>query len=191
MNYQQNHFLTMHKYYLIYFLVSLCLSTGAFAQDADITRINSNYLRVKETQAQEKHYVCEFRYQPGTLKFPNVIEYQRQENFYYLIKENNQLQLEMAVLQIDSGKIHYDIELVYDTEGNLIFCQESQNNPTFRYNHIRIYFKEDKLLRLMEGNAIITSSLVFHQEKIEFVQKTAKSLYKKFMDYAKSLRMKP
>ncbi len=191
MSHQQNIYQLMYFYCIIQLLVLIWFSGSALAQDSEINLVISNYLRVKEDQSQEKLFICDFRYQPGSLKFPNVVEYKRQERFYYTFIEGSKLALEMAVLQIDSGKIHYDIELVYDTKGNLIFCQESQNNPTFKYNQIRIYFKEEELLRFMEGNAIITSSLVFHQEKIEFIQKTAKTLHKKFMDYAKSLRMKP
>ncbi len=191
MNYQPNSYSRRYKTYSMYVFAFLYCISSAFAQDAAISRIDANYLSVKEAQAQEKLFICDFRYQPGVLKFPNVVEYKRQEKFYYTFDDNSQPLLAMVVLQIDSGKIHYDIELVFNSEGSLVFCRENQNNPVFQYNQISIYFKEEELLRFMEGNAIVTSSLVFHKEKIEFIQKKAKILYKKFLDYSQSLPIKP
>ncbi len=161
------------------------------AQESEVDLVLNEYIRTKEAQQKKELSMSEFRYEPGALKFPSFVGYQRKEQYLYYFGESPIPSLELVVLAIDSGKIHYDIELLYNFKGELIFCRENQNNPDFKFTELRIFFKEEKLLRFYEGNAIITSSLLFHQEKLKFIQATAKSLYDKFTGYARFLKMKP
>ncbi len=174
----------------IWLVSGLVCLTNAQENEQTSTILNK-YLGIKEAQQAEKLLLSEFRYEPGALKFPNVEGYHRKEQYYSSFKDKQDSQLELVVLQIDSGKIHYHIELLYSAMGELVFCKENQNNPNFNYTELRFFFQEGKLLCVYEGNAIITSSLLFYQKKIQFLQVTAQNLYDKFMHYASFLKMSP
>jgi hypothetical protein len=160
----------------------LFFHTNAFAQKEKVRNIFSQYIEVQSKIAAKKLYINEFRLNANSLSWNQGLKYQKTETYYYALSHEQKSVLQCLKVRVDSTDYTYTIEYLFDHQGNLLLCQERQNNPQYHYQQLTVYFEKNDMIQLEEDKVIIQSSSIFHSEKIKYILATAQVYWQKFQE---------
>ena len=178
----------------IHFVIYISISTYLLspqplqAQEMpDIRPIVDQYIAVKEKISKNQLFSNIFNLNARNLSWHSTIDYKKTETYYYQFTNQNKIQLNFLKVVTDSVGSRYEIEYLYDIEGKIIYTYEKQNDPRYAYRELKVYFKDEKIIQILEDNALINSSAIFHSSKFKYIRETAEFYRQKFVEYMRLL----
>ncbi|MDX2305302.1 MAG: hypothetical protein NW226_21005 [Microscillaceae bacterium] len=164
---------------------SCCLGEGEVlqAQEASIGSIVDQYIATKEKIKNNQLFSNTFNLNARKLSWQSSIVYQKTETYYYQFSGQGKIQLNLLRILTDSIASRYEIEYLYDPQGNLLYTYEKQNDPQYSYRELKVYFEGEKILKVLEDNVMVNSSAIFHSSKFRYIRESAYFYLQKFEDY--------
>jgi hypothetical protein len=173
---------------LIISLLLLASLTRSWGQEPEVNQILDQYSKIQAQINKNELLINEFRFNQNKLSWNQQLQYQRLEKYYYYFNQNQEAILSLLVIEIDSNQYFHQINYLLNQKGELVFCQEKQNNPKYHYTELQTFYKKGQIIRLIEDNKTILSSTIFHSHKIAyFIQSVEWYLDKFRLNFKKRL----
>lgn len=172
----------------LFILIALSgLFFPSFGQKSKVAYIMEKYLEVKDKIGQNEIYKSTYQINAGNLSWNTTLQYRKNENYFFSVAQDTHTFLHLITIEVDSAQNHYDIEYLYNREGQLLYCLEQQKESSISYQDFKAYFEKGELIQIWEGNIGIQSSTIFHSQKVKYIQESARLYWNKFQVYMKSL----
>ncbi|MCU0447445.1 MAG: RMD1 family protein [Microscillaceae bacterium] len=173
---------SLHNFLPIFLLgLLLGLSYPMWAQgNGDTEAIIRQYLQTLDKINQKQLFCNENTININRLRWNNNIKYQRQEKFYYSINPDKQADLHFLQVRIDSLGGEYQIEYLFDNQGDMIYCRERKSNFREKYGELETFFRQGILIQWQEDKKIILSSTLTQSHRLHYFQQSASHYQQKF-----------
>jgi hypothetical protein len=154
---------------------NLLAQTNSGAED-----IIRQYLQTLDKINQKQFFCNENTININRLRWNNNIKYQRQEKFYYSFNPEKQAVLQFLNVKIDSLGGEYQIEYLFNNQGEMIYCRERKSNFREKHGELETFFRQNVLIQLQEDKKIILSSTILQSNRIHYFQQSAWQYQEKF-----------
>ena len=139
------------------------------------------YINGKITANQ--YYLNEIRINPNKLVGKDEIPQSQSYFFYYNYDGENKPVLRLIASIYTKGKVETRTDLMYDQDGNLSYCIETQNDSTQKHREFHVFFEKELCINLIIDKEIIDQKDTKpYKTKIEEIQRLGKALRTKFKE---------
>jgi hypothetical protein len=180
-------FKKLSQKYLSFFLLlklliinNLTISNGLAQDNSGSAEIIRQYLQTLDKINQKQLFCNENTINLNRLRWNGNIKYQRQEKFYYSFNSEKQAVLQFLSVKIDSLGGEYQIEYLFDKQGDMIYCRERKSNFREKYGELETFFRQNSLIQWLEDKKIILSSTILQSNRIHYFQQSALHYQAKF-----------
>lgn len=152
------------------------------AQNAQVTDIFEEYITTQEKIRDNAFYINDFYLNANQHNWNEKVSYQRTEKYFYALATDTKPILQLLRVQIDSSGRKYQLEYLYNPQGEVVYWVEKQNLPQYHYKNLSMYFHQNTVIQLNEDLVVIKSSNIFLSQKIRFVLESAQWFWEKFQE---------